>query len=186
MITIKLIKGDKMDQITLKKMAGEWTGTGQMTVGDCIGHITEYLKIEETDLEFTYSYIRKSSINFTRGKANGTCDPHTPDVVLHNELGYITAKHRDRRGNEKQAGTNLLLSRGSYIIMNWSDDNGAFVEDNDNSSPDSKDMKRTISQNNDATMIWDNVMMVDQGRRDQEGKIIWASHNVTTEFSRIN
>lgn len=142
-----------MQQDNFKKLLGEWTGSGEMTVGEHVGKILESIKIENTDISTCYSYIRKSSIDFGQR------------VTLHNEMGYI-----------KPDGTDLLLSRGSYIIMIWDDATQSYNQTA--GSKDSKNMIRKITFNSPAEMTWDNVMDVDHGGN-------WVSHTANTVFTRI-
>jgi hypothetical protein len=122
----------------LLKMKGEWVGTGVMTVGDQEGPITEYLKLEGTDIDSCLSYIRKSRIDF----------PGRP--LLHNELGYMQT-------DEVQ----LLLSGGSYVILPWNKRSLSYEQSA--GSPDSKDMVRMVTFPSAKEMVWDNKMLVNHG-----------------------
>ena len=142
-----------MELSDLIKMKGEWVGTGKMTVGDHEGAVKEYIKLEETDVEGCLSYIRKSRIDF----------PGRP--TTHNELGYMQTSEMG-----------LLLSRGSYEILNWNDATGQYEQIA--SSPDSKEMVRKVSFPSSTQMIWDNHMQVDHGGN-------WVLHTAYTEFDSI-
>ena len=135
------------------KTIGEWTGTGTMTVGNHVGAIVEYMRVEPTDIADCVLYVRKSRINFkTRS-------------VLHNETGYI-----------RPDSVQLMLSRGSYIIMEWKPANNAYEQVV--GSPDSRNMIRTISFQGTTGMTWDNVMDVRRGNR-------WATHTANTAFVSV-
>jgi hypothetical protein len=139
-----------MELDELLKMKGEWVGTGKMSVGEHEGDIQEYIKLEETDVEGCLSYIRKSRIDF----------PGRP--TLHNELGYMQTNEMG-----------LLLSRGSYEILDWNDSTQQYEQVA--SSPDSKDMIRKVTFPSETKMIWDNSMQVDHRGN-------WVTHTAYTEF----
>ncbi|WP_019275594.1 hypothetical protein [Vibrio coralliilyticus] len=142
-----------MELNELLKMKGEWVGTGKMSVGENVGEIQEYIKLEETDVEGCLSYIRKSRIDF----------PGRP--MLHNELGYMQTSEMG-----------LLLSRGSYEILEWNKSTQQYEQVA--SSPDSKEMIRKVTFPTDTKMIWDNSMQVDHRGH-------WVTHTAYTEFVSI-
>ena len=170
-----------MDLETLVKMLGEWVGKGSTTFPmngrDITASLEEYLRIEKTDNENVFAYIRKSTID---GGPRGS--------LLHNEMGYFTAAHAiqvGRIGKEiiVKAGTKLLLSRGSVIIMEW--DGTSYVQIEESSSKDTISMRREISYNDqNDTMSWNNTMKVDKSEEQDGSKFV--PHSVSTDFKRIN
>lgn len=142
-----------MDAALLEKMKGDWVGIGTMTVGTHVGDVVEYLKIEPTDFPTCLSYVRKSRITFP-GR-----------VVTHNELGYF-----------RTTDVALLLSRGSYVILPWSEPDAAYVQAV--GSPDSRNMHRKVNFAATGEMTWDNSMEVNQ-----QGQ--WVTHTVKAVFSTI-
>lgn len=142
-----------MDEKLFLLMEGEWIGTGEMTVGNREGAIIEALKLEPTDFPLTFSYIRKSRITFQSRTA------------LHNEFGYMRA-----------GDMSLLLSRGSYEILEWVEKEQLYRQIA--SSPDSRNMTRKVQFPNPFEMVWDNAMEVDhQGQ--------WVKHTAVTKFTSI-
>lgn len=137
------------------KMLGEWVGLGEMVVGEFEGKIIESMKIEETDIENFYSYIRKSRIDFGRR------------VTTHHELGYI-----------RPESISLILSRGSYIELQLKSDG---IYEQSEGTPDSKDMRREIIFESDTVMRWNNIMKVDQGT--ERGG--WVEHTANTAFTKV-
>lgn len=142
-----------MDLKELQRMQGEWIGLGTMTVGPNTGDVEEYLRIEATDFPTCFAYIRKSRITFG------------PRSVTHNELGYL-----------RTTDASLLLSRGSFIILPWSDTEKCYVQST--GSSDSRGMRRAIAFSASGQMVWENSMEVNvQG--------VWQKHTVNAVFSSI-
>ena len=135
------------------KMLGEWVGLGTMTVGSAKGDITEYLKLEPTDFPNNLSYVRKSRIVFH------------DRTLLHNEIGYM-----------KPNGAELMLSRGSYVILGW--DNAQKQYAQIAGSNDSRNMTRKVTFPSPDEMVWDNDMEVQHDSH-------WARHTAITTFKSI-
>ncbi|MEP3019037.1 MAG: hypothetical protein ABJO59_12060 [Tateyamaria sp.] len=125
-----------------------------MTVGDHAGEIEEYLKLETTDKDNSLSYIRKSRITFPER------------TVLHNEIGYM-----------RTDGMALLLSSGSYEILDWITATAQYEQVA--GSADSRNMVRIVEIPHTETMFWRNSMEVDH-------RGSWVSHTTETKFSAIS
>lgn len=142
-----------MDLVDLLKMKGEWVGRGSMTIGNQTGDIEEYIKVEGTDKEWALSYIRKSLITFP-GRS-----------VLHNEIGYMRTENMG-----------LLLSSGSFEILDWITANNQYEQVN--GSPDSRNMTRKVTFPVANAMKWENAMEVDHRGN-------WVSHTTETTFTKV-
>ncbi len=133
---------NQMTIAEIKDMIGEWTGHGAMTItahgerNSRTGAVTEYLKIEETDVEDCVSYIRKCNINIDG------------DIQLHNEMGYIRL--------DKLI---VILSRGTVAHLPWSDEENGYVQDGI-ATPETVNMVKTIRNISAVEMTWRNVMDV--------------------------
>ena len=135
-------------------MNGEWAGTGTMTVGEHEGSVVDYVKLEPTDTEDCFSYVRQSRITF-------------PDrMALHDEVCYMRLEDMG-----------LMLSRGSYVILDWDDECGYYKQVA--SSPDSRGMTRKVQFPSSHEMIWDNDMEVNQRGH-------WVRHLAVTRFISIS
>jgi THAP4-like, heme-binding beta-barrel domain len=143
-----------MDLQDLLKMEGDWVGTGSMTIGSHSGSIEEFISFENTDKPNSLSYMRKSRITFP-GR-----------VVLHNEIGYM-----------RTVGMGLLLSTGSYEILDWVESQKRYEQVA--GSADSRNMVRKVEFIDDQTMVWNNSMEVDHGGN-------WVSHTTETRFVAIS
>lgn len=142
-----------MDIENLLLMKGEWIGLGSMTIGAHSGEIAEYIDLDTTDRDNSLSYIRKSRITFpTR-------------VVLHNEVGYM-----------RTDGMGLLLSTGSYEILDWIEASSRYEQVA--GSSDSRNMIREVTFPQDQSMVWENSMEVNH-------RGSWVSHTTRTEFTLV-
>ena len=126
-----------MTKEELAGLVGEWLGTGKMTVGDHEGYITEHVTIDRTDRDDHVVYSRHSRIEFPGRN------------VAHHEVGYTGV-----------AELSLLLSRGSFVRLEWDDKDGLFRQVA--STPDTRNMQRKVVLTNGHEMTWDAEMEVQQ------------------------
>ncbi|MCP4368888.1 MAG: hypothetical protein GY797_12355 [Deltaproteobacteria bacterium] len=70
----------------------------------------------------------------------------------------------------------LLLSRGSYEILEWNDKDGFYRQIA--SSPDSRNMIRKVTFPKPYEMVWDNEMEVQHDGH-------WVKHTAVTSFTSI-
>jgi hypothetical protein len=143
-----------MDPTEFSLLHGEWVGSGPFTLGPFVGTATEYVRIEIADIINTYSYVRRSRIVVQNAPPN-----------THNETGFIRLK-----------SIGLMLSRGTYNILEWNDATGDYRQVA--GSSDTKDMQRKITVVNSAEIKWHNYMKVFF-----EGA--WVDHTVDTHFFSI-
>ncbi len=135
-------------------LRGEWIGSGPFTLGPFVGTAYEYVRLEAADIPDVYAYVRRSRIVI----------PHAP-ANTHNETGFIRPK-----------SIGLMLSRGTYNILEWNDATGDYRQVA--GSADTQDMQRRITVVNPGEIVWHNFMRVlFQGQ--------WVDHTVDTTFSSI-
>lgn len=144
----------------LYAMLGEWRGEGTTTIeGLPEMKIVEHLSIRETDNPDMLAYVRRSRIENFRG-------PGQPPV-FHDELGYMG-----------KTGARLLLSRGSYVVLEWNDHR--YEQDPDAPSPDTREMFREVSYPAYDRMRWLNEMLIK--RPSHGGEPQWIKHGVDVTF----
>lgn len=135
-------------------LRGEWIGSGPFTLGPFVGTAFEYIRLESADIPDVYSYVRRSRIEIPGAPPN-----------THNESGFIRLK-----------SIGLMLSRGTYNILEWNDATGDYRQVA--GSADTQDMQRKITVINAGEIQWHNFMKVlFQGQ--------WVDHTVDTRFSSI-
>jgi len=143
-----------MDPRDFALLRGEWIGTGPFALGPFVGTATEYVRLEFSDLPDAYSYVRRSRIVIPNAPAN-----------THNETGFI-----------RLTTIGLMLSRGTYNILDWNDASGDYRQIA--GSADTKGMQRKITVINKGEIQWYNFMNVlYQGQ--------WVEHTVNTHFFSI-
>jgi hypothetical protein len=143
-----------MNPLDLSKVLGEWYGYGTMTIGSMQGTIKEYVRLELTDRADCLSYLRHSRILIGA------------QTALHNELGYM-----------RPTDISLMLSRGSYIILNWSDGDNEYRQAA--GSPDTRNMRRQVTLLSTGQMKWDASMEVQQVSA-------WVPHTIITTFDPLS
>jgi hypothetical protein len=143
-----------MDPEDFALLRGEWIGSGPFTLGNLVGTATEYIRLESSDLPEAYAYVRRSRIELQGGGAN-----------THNETGFIRLQT-----------IGLMLSRGTYNILEWNAGTGDYRQIA--GSNDTQDMIRHITVVTQGEIKWHNYMKVlYQGQ--------WVDHTVETHFFSV-